>query len=118
MSYVRQYSNFILRYSSAYLPARPADLPASLPWPAPREVVDAVASLSHKNYPAYISPLLQLDKSAAIESAWSQDTTMAKVLPVLQNLTHPAHKKVVCGVLHPETVECRDVFTRRVSVRV
>ena len=104
------FSSFILRYSSAYLPSRPSTLPTNHPWPSSREVVNAVAHASRRHYPAYVSPLIYPAKSRAIEAAWREAPAMINVLPITQELTHVAHQKLVCGILHPEQVECWDVF--------
>lgn len=106
------FSSFILRYSGAYLPARPASLASSHPWPSSRDVVDAVAHASRRHYPSYVSPLLYPAKGQAIETGWLEEPAMVKVLPITQELTHLAHQKLVCGILHPEQVECWDVFKK------
>lgn len=45
------YGNFILGHSSAYIQARPADLPKGLPWPNTYAIVDNLAEISRLKWP-------------------------------------------------------------------
>ncbi|KAK4054664.1 hypothetical protein OIO90_003476 [Microbotryomycetes sp. JL221] len=104
-----QYGNFILRYSKAYLPVKPASLSAGAPWPNPRQLVDAIEAASRDKWPAYSTPLLHGNN--AYKSILSNET-LRHVLPVLTEKAHPAHERLSCAILHPEERRCWRVFER------
>ncbi|SCV70116.1 BQ2448_1510 [Microbotryum intermedium] len=97
------YSNFILRFSSAYLPARPAQLPTSAPWPTQKETVAAIAESSRLRWPAFVSPLIHPSAPRSFDNP-----ILDKMTPILDR-THPGHSRLVCAFLHPDQTGCRSV---------
>ncbi|SGZ26899.1 BQ5605_C025g09991 [Microbotryum silenes-dioicae] len=97
------YSSFILRFSSAYLPARPAQLPASAPWPTPRDIIAAIAESSRLRWPAFVSPLVHPSAPRSFDNP-----ILNKITPILDR-THPGHSRLVCAFLHPDQTECQSV---------
>lgn len=102
------YSNFILKYSNAYLPSLPSDYPKSTPFPTHREIVDAIANSAKSNYPNFISPLLQPNSNSTSTSN-NLNSISSKILPILE-LSHPNHSKLVCAFMHPNQVSCANVL--------
>ena len=110
------YSNFILRYSSAYLPSRPHPS-LSATWPTRREIVDALAACTQLRYPACVSPLLfpnSSSKGFELPAGVSEGARQAleKIRPILDISAHPGHGRLTCAMLHPEERSCWNVFAR------
>lgn len=105
------YSSFILRFSSAYLPSPPSP---SSSWPTPRALVDAIATSSCLHYPAFISPLLHPSSKMGFnaEVARKGGNVLEAIRPVLDDMTHTGHRRLICAFLHPEEVGCWEVFAR------
>ncbi|KAM0748928.1 hypothetical protein T439DRAFT_382026 [Meredithblackwellia eburnea MCA 4105] len=105
------YSNFILKYSSAYLPVAPPSYPVPsaatkvLPWPHPRQIVDGITSCSRARYPPYVSPTLHPDTAGH-----SPLPIPSSLKPILTELTHPGHKNLTCAILHPTEISCWTTF--------
>ncbi|EPQ32155.1 uncharacterized protein PFL1_00352 [Pseudozyma flocculosa PF-1] len=101
------YGKVILARSTAYIPPRPSGLPASIPWPAPREVADTIALLSTPSstspaYPAFSAPLL-----SALTPLDHATTSYSLINPILDySPAHPAHTSLLCAVLHPTEPSC------------
>lgn len=108
------YSNFILRYSSAYLPSAPQPSLASS-WPSRREIVDAVATSSRLHYPSFVSPLLYANSkgySLSTDVGEASRAALEKIRPILDISSHPGQSRLTCAILHPEDQSCWDVFSR------
>lgn len=107
----KSYGDFILARSSAYVPARPKDLPASMAWPTRREIADHVALLSTPKkdqtpFPGFTSPSL-----AALNPSARPTTPFSKINPVLDwSPAHPAHSRLLCAMLHPTEPSCRSNY--------
>jgi hypothetical protein len=48
---LQPYGDFIFNNSTAYLHPKPADLPASVKWPGPYDIVDSIAKMAQLNWP-------------------------------------------------------------------
>lgn len=105
------YGRVILARSTSYIPPRPAGLPTSIPWPAPRDIADTIASLSTPSstaaaYPAFKAPVL-----SALTPSKYPTTRYALINPVLDYApVHPAHSRLLCAVLHPTEPSCSRNF--------
>ncbi|KAN0066386.1 hypothetical protein ACQY0O_000480 [Thecaphora frezii] len=101
------YGKVILARSTAYVPPRPAGLPASIPWPAPRQIADTIALLSTPTrtspaYPSFSAPLL-----SALNPSHRPTTPYSLINPILDYApAHPAHDQLLCAVLHPTEPSC------------
>lgn len=83
-------SSFILKYSGAYLPDRPATLPASALFPSRREIVNAIASASQSQYPAFRDV-----------NSLCADPAISQILPILATSLTYKQDQLVCAFLHP-----------------
>ena len=105
------YGRVILARSTSYIPPRPAGLPASIPWPAPRDVADTIATLSTPTatsaaYPTFKAPVL-----SALTPSKYPTTRYALINPVLDYApAHPAHSRLLCALLHPTEPSCSKNF--------
>ena len=98
------YGRFILGQSPEYIQTRPTDYPASRPWPATFDIVDALAGLSKLKWPAFISPILFPGKQ-------SLPPSLSKVSP-LTSSAHPLIKHSSCAVLHPKDPSCTRTYLK------
>jgi hypothetical protein len=98
------YGKFILRQSPEYIQTRPADYPASRPWPATFDIVDALAGLSKLKWPAFISPILFPGKETLPPS-------LARMSP-LTSSAHPLITHTSCAVLHPKDPSCTRTYLK------
>ncbi|KAI3484696.1 hypothetical protein L1887_52122 [Cichorium endivia] len=105
------YGRVILARSTSYIPPRPAGLPTSIPWPAPRDVADTIALLSTPTpttaaYPAFKAPVL-----SALTPSKYPTTKFPLINPVLDYApAHPAHSRLLCALLHPTEPSCSRNF--------
>lgn len=105
------YGRVILARSTSYIPPRPAGLPTSIPWPAPRDIADTIATLSTPTktaaaYPAFKAPVL-----SALTPSKYPTTKHPLINPVLDYApAHPAHSRLLCAVLHPTEPSCSRNF--------
>lgn len=105
------YGRVILARSTSYIPPRPTGLPNSIPWPAPRDIADTIATLSTPSrtaaaYPSFKAPVLSaLTPSKFPTSAYPLINPVLDYAPV-----HPAHSRLLCAVLHPTQPSCSRNF--------
>ncbi|SJX60099.1 uncharacterized protein SRS1_11412 [Sporisorium reilianum f. sp. reilianum] len=105
------YGRVILARSTSYIPPRPAGLPTSIPWPAPRDIADTIATLSTPSatsaaYPTFKAPVL-----SALTPSKYPTTQYPLINPVLDYApAHPAHSRLLCAVLHPTEPSCSKNF--------
>ncbi|CCF53788.1 uncharacterized protein UHO2_00878 [Ustilago hordei] len=105
------YGRVILARSTSYIPPRPDGLPSSIPWPAPRDIADAIATLSTPTatsaaYPAFKAPVL-----SALSPSKYPTTKYPLINPVLDyGPAHPAHSRLLCALLHPTEPSCSKNF--------
>ncbi|KAM0720670.1 hypothetical protein Q7P37_004807 [Cladosporium fusiforme] len=99
------YGRFILRQSPEYIQARPTDYPASKPWPATFDIVDALAGLSKLKWPAFISPILFPNKKDTLPPS------LSSVSP-LTSSAHPLITHASCAVLHPKDPSCSRTYLK------
>ncbi|SPO20631.1 uncharacterized protein UTRI_00107 [Ustilago trichophora] len=105
------YGKVILARSTSYIPPRPAGLPTSIPWPAPRDIADTIATLSTPTktsaaYPAFKAPVL-----SALSPSKYPTTKYPIINPVLDYApVHPAHSRLLCAILHPTEPSCSRNF--------
>ncbi|EST09712.1 Transmembrane protein [Kalmanozyma brasiliensis GHG001] len=105
------YGRVILARSTSYIPPRPAGLPTSIPWPAPRDIADTIATLSTPTstsaaYPGFKAPVL-----SGLTPAKYPTTRHALINPILDYApAHPAHTRLLCAILHPTEPSCSRNF--------
>ncbi|KAI9827850.1 MAG: hypothetical protein M1832_004339 [Thelocarpon impressellum] len=90
----KAYGDFILNQTPNYVQARPADLPAGMPWPGRYDVVDGLAEMARLHYPPFVSP-------EVVPLPASLSTIAPIVTPA-----HPAIKHLSCALLHPHDPSC------------
>ncbi|GAC96640.1 hypothetical protein PHSY_004223 [Pseudozyma hubeiensis SY62] len=105
------YGRVILARSTSYIPPRPAGLPTSIPWPAPRDVADTIAQLSTPSSTAAAYPAFQAPVLSALTPSKYPTTRYPLINPILDYApAHPAHSRLLCAVLHPTQPSCSRNF--------
>lgn len=105
------YGRIILARSTSYIPPRPAGLPATIPWPAPRDIADTIATLSTPTATSAAYPTFKAPALSALTPPKYPTTKYALINPVLDYApAHPAHSRLLCAVLHPTEPSCARNF--------
>ncbi|KAL8715117.1 MAG: hypothetical protein Q9220_001074 [cf. Caloplaca sp. 1 TL-2023] len=99
----KAYGDFILSHTPNYLQRRPANYPASLPWPEPNTIVDSLAEMSRLYWPPFISPILFPNNPSTLPAS------LVSISPVTAP-AHPSTLHLSCALLHPSTPSCSRTF--------
>lgn len=92
------YGAFILKRSPQYIQTRPDSYPAHLAFPDTFAIVDALAEISRRSWPAFASPIL-------FPSLKTLPASLDAIAPIVEP-AHPAIASLSCAVLHPADPSC------------
>lgn len=101
------FGQFILKRSPEYVQVRPADYPASRPFPTNFDIVDGLAELSKLKWPSFVSPILFPHHKKTLPGS----ATVQRLAPIT-SFAHPGTRHTSCAVLHPKDPSCARTYLK------